>query len=271
LILDAASNLAQVHGKLLNCRLVFFHDKIPLNQSEGSDLVANCLHELGMRVKSWSRGKGLFHYVYLHQMSSNVGFCTTVIGAIPDDYTYEVADWLDGFQRRWIPQRLKPKPVRLTFNRQTSSEAALKLHWRFQKQLCRNLDPDVRVEIEGEARSVADLLQVPYRIREPLGDIVLPHPIRTSTSLSPKTIRKSGLPTLSAFRDGAWEHLQTGWELAEHTDRQREIHQFEARIGRIKADFEEGPARQLEIDRLFQSVSQDAHLRERTWRKWRKP
>lgn len=270
-ILDAASNLAQVHGKLLNCRLVFFHDRIPFDQSEGSDLVAKCVHELGMRVKSWTRGKDAFHYLYLHQLSGKLGFNTTVVGAIPEDYTYDVAEWLDGFHRRWVPRPQKPKPVRLTFNRLTTRDAEVRLHWRLQKQLCRNLDPNVKVEFQGEARSVADLLQIAQRIREPLGDIVLAHPIRTSTSLSPKTIRASGLPSLSAFRDGAWEHMQTGWELDEYSDRQREVHQLEARIGRVEADLEEGPARQLELDRLCQSVAQDAHLRERTWRKWRKP
>ncbi|AZO33548.1 MAG: AAA family ATPase [Mesorhizobium sp.] len=269
-ILDAASFLAQTQRRLLNFRLVFFHDELQLDQTQGADLVAACLHELGMRIKSWTRGRDALHYIYLHQVSGKLGFTSTVAGNISEDFTHEVGEWLEGFFRKSSHFRAAPHAVRLKFHRVVDADAKVRQHWRFLRALCRNLDPDVKVDAGRGSEVILDLLKINVRLREPLGTLDVAHPIRMSSSLSATAMRKTPLPALSAARDGAWDRLQSGWELLEHLDRVRELKKFEAETRRINEEFvNDTNLRDHELERLRQGISTDPHDRERTWPIWR--
>lgn len=269
-IVDAASYLAQAHGKLLNFRMIFFHERLQFDQAQGSELVASCLHELGMRIKAWSRGGENLHYMYLHQVSGKVGFNTTVVGSIPIDYAYDVANWLDGFLHRVRNFQSATDAVRLKFHRIVDADSQLRQHWRFLRNLCRNLDPNLKVEEGGRPRKIVELLKIDQRIQEPHGAPSVAHPIRISSSLSASAMRKTPLPTLSAFRDGAWNELQSGWELQEFFDRRGELRKLEGQIRRIQEEFGNDPdLRASELDLLFRSISKNPYHRERTWRIWR--
>ncbi|MDG4889696.1 AAA family ATPase [Mesorhizobium sp. WSM4887] len=268
-ILDAASFLAQTQGRLLNFRLVFLHDRLQLDQAQGTDLVAACLHELGMRIKNWSRGRDILHYIYLHQVSGKLGFTTTVAGAIPDTFTREVAEWINGFLSKFPGLYESSQGVRLKFDRIVDADACLRQHWRFLRSLCRNLDPDLKVDTHDGPKAIVDLLGIPERQREPLGALAVSQPVRISTSLT-SAMRTEILSTLSAFRDGAYSQMPSGWELLEYGDRRAVLKNFESRVRLISEEFLNDPhLRDHELHLLKKELSSDPHLRERTWTMWR--
>lgn len=268
-ILDAASFLAQTQGKLLNFRLVFLHGRLQLDQAQGSDLVAACLHELGMRIKHWTKGRDVLHYIYLHQVSGKLGFTTTVAGAIPDAFAREVGEWLDGFLRKFTDLSNVSHAVRLKFDRVTDSDARIRQHWRFLRNLSRNLDPDLKVDTRDGPKAIVDLLGIPERQREPMGALAVSQPVRISTSLT-SAMRTEILPPLSAFRDGAYSQMPTGWELLEYGDRRAVLKNFESRVRLKSEEFVNDPhLRDYELLLLKKELSSDPHLRERTWTMWR--
>jgi len=267
-ILDAASFFTQATGKFFNFRLVFLHERMNLDQKQGMQLTVSCLHQLSMRIKAWSSGQENLQYIYLHQVSGSVGFNTTVAGWMPIDMAYDVENWLDGFLQRFGGSNASRDRVKLSFHRMQDERAELRQHWRFLKSLCRNADPTMFVESERRRRPIVELLGIPKRANEPLGQVSLSHPVRVSISLPASS---PPLPMLSAFRDGAWRELKTGWEKREFADRARELKKLQSAIRRISEEFEQNhKLRDSEIEALLRRIPASPHERERTWRVWRR-
>lgn len=270
-ILDAASCFAQATGRLFNFRLVFLHERMQLDQVQGRQLVSSCLHQLSMRIKAWSGNEENLQYIYLHQVSAKVGFNTTVAGWMPIDAAYDVANWIDEFLARSCNSTSAGRGVKLTFHRISDERGELQQHWRFLKSLCRTLDPTLEVESERRRRPIADLLRISKRIREPIGPLLPCHPVRMSISATPYANGTPMFPMLSAFRDGAWRELQTGWELREYEDRSRELKKHQAAVRRLSEQFDHNhDLRDSEIRALARRYPTNPYDRDRTWRVWRR-
>ena len=78
---------------------------------------------------------------------------------------------------------------------------------------------------------------------------------------------------LSAFKDLAWDHIDTGWELDEYRDRLAEAAAREDQVRRIEFIGEEPGALSQqrhveELEALLAKWSKDPHKRPRTWALW---
>jgi hypothetical protein len=78
---------------------------------------------------------------------------------------------------------------------------------------------------------------------------------------------------LSAFDDEAWNHLENGWELHEHSDRRKELEQQIKEVEVNDAKFPKGISkandakRKSELTRLEESWP-EKYDRPRSWRGW---
>jgi len=87
-------------------------------------------------------------------------------------------------------------------------------------------------------------------------------------------LREQRFTPLSAFDDGAWSSLITGWELKERVDRDRDARLRKAQLRELGAlhppseiAYEERE-RRLAIDEWLASWPSDPHLRRRSWQVW---
>jgi len=75
---------------------------------------------------------------------------------------------------------------------------------------------------------------------------------------------------LSAFDDEAWNHLEDGWELREHSDRTEQLEQRKKEVAAIEAKWiskANDAKRESELMRLENSWP-ETYDRPRSWRGW---
>jgi DNA polymerase III subunit gamma/tau len=271
---EAASFLPQVYGRLFNGRLIFLHDRLGFDQIDGAQLVSDCVHEIGMCIKRWSGRSDQFHYIYQHQLSPQLGFNTTLLVSVPAGTETKLDRWLrEKFLAGSQAGCTGKAGVRLHLGMPTSAAAGLARHWRYVRALLRNMDPMLSVALKGEKRQLLDLLQINRRIREPLGAFDVAHPMRMSQSINEKTRRKMLPEPISAFRDGAWSFLTSGWELQEHQDRLRFCEELDAKRAFLnRGDAPDQPLsrrlRELQLEALDAEASGNPRQRKRTWTPW---
>lgn len=147
---------------------------------------------------------------------------------------------------------------------------ALSFHWDVVLNLCAGLDAGVTANDPetGKRRSLLKLLGVHARSTRLLGGPAL---LRVSTLLSEEAITdacRDGLDPLSAFDDGAWTHLKTGWERREYLERMTTRADREAERNLVQQRYGNTPEARTAFDELTQRWTVDPHQRRRRWRGW---
>lgn len=273
----AASALMQLYGLTFNLRIIIRHDELGLDQGRGAALAAAVVHELGQGTKRWTSCRAELHYAYLHQVSEHLGFTTTIIGHVPPQLADDVDEWLfDRFLPRRINWSFPKSAVRLKMvSADLTPKQRVRWHWQLVGLLCRNLDPSLQVRAAGEDRALLAVLGVNRRLREPLGALTLAQPCRVSRTLGQAALKRAdeALPLLSAWRDGAWSHIASGWELEEHADRVREAEERAWKRAVVITDWpgdgvRERRIREMKLAELEASWSRDPHRRSRSWLPW---
>jgi len=122
---------------------------------------------------------------------------------------------------------------------------------------------------------LVELLRIPKRWRSPTGDIRCRKKRLASESLGREAQQLAAgdrMAFLSALDDGAWRHLDSGWELLEHRDREAEIKRRLEDAGRIRGLFDGDDAltiaRCTEELKLLRAGYSDARKRLRSWNGW---
>lgn len=280
---EASSFLVQEHGELLNTRLVVSHDRLGISDpDDATQLISDLTHELGMALRRWSgsshRG---FHFLYVHEPYSapESGFRTVLAAVIPDRYADEAQHWLS---ERFLLKRFggsrEPKAVRMTILQSRNAKRRLQRHLQLVRMLCRMVDPSLQVLDRGQRRTLEEVMGLPQKVALDLpGGLGLTRRFAVSRTMSThaqSTIKAAKLSPLSAFADGAWSYLDTGWELREHEDRTREKQDRRAAEASIRAQWSSiggilSERRQQDaLEQLWASWPEDPKQRLRSWIGW---
>jgi hypothetical protein len=150
-------------------------------------------------------------------------------------------------------------------------------HMQLVRMLCRRVDPGIEVLDNGGRRALADIL----RVRGQCGQSVSGLPKLARRFAVSRTIGRQArreterrLAPLSAFGDGAWHALSTGWELLEHQDRVHEREERARAEALIRAQWPEGGGvlqdrrREEALERMRAAWPEDPRRRLRSWVGW---
>jgi DNA polymerase-3 subunit gamma/tau len=277
---EAGSFLVQEYGALLNTRLSLNHGQLGITDpADGSRLVSDLLHEMGMRLRCWAGREFGFHWIYVHEPPSHLeaSFETHIAASIPERYADQTADWVFSyFLLKRFGAALSPRAVRLKHLQPSTAERRWQRHLDLMRMLCRNMDPAIHVFLAGERRPLTTVLGLPKRYSLGISDVPLRRfaVSRTLSSQAWKAMQKQKLAPLTAFSDGAWENLMTGWELNEYHDRRTEREERQAAEEIIHAHWPDtgsilqNQRRQEELNQLWASWPVDPRRRLRSWQGW---
>lgn len=272
-IWDIGSFLPQEFGVLFNVRLTLRHSMLQIqDQAEAAALVSELTHRLADRVRYWSPTKAC-HWAYQHEADHSGVLRSRLLMAMPDELLGRALDWLAKFMLG--RSRDSNDALLISTRRARSHEDLVRFHWQGIRAMSRCLDPAASARDEkGNIAPLLDLLRIPVRWRGPIG------PMRVQSAGASKWLthhkRRAAaaeMPFLSALREGAWSHLDTGWELAEFNARFGERTRRNDAVERIHilfpgADELSVAMRNEELGQVRQSFATDPKAWPRTWLGW---
>ncbi len=229
-IYEAATFLMQRYGVTFNAWVEIRHAELGIDtDSAAAELMSALGRELGQLLKSWAgsdakgNGSGLLHRIMVHERQPKAGLVSSMVLHVPEGFEARVEAWIfDKFLSRHAPQSWGLDRARsFGFDPHRKRSGQVDAHWALVQRLWRGLDPETRVGSDA----LIDLLGVPARSRRPAG-LVSGRRFAVSQSLSVGKQLEEGdayLAHLSAWRDQAWKHVLTGWELDVHEERERQL------------------------------------------------
>jgi hypothetical protein len=277
---DAASFLVQDYGVALNVRIVLRHRLLGSDAASGAcALVSDLVHELGMTLKRWApRECRRFHWLYAHARGETTGLITTVVAHVPPRLQADAEEWLfDRFLAKRVGWPLPAGAVQMRVTHHKSPPSAMRRHNQLVRLLCRSVDPDAVVRVNGDRRRLIDVLRIPAGTREklsPPGTAQIKRVSKTLGKQARAACTADHLAPLSVFDDGAWDFLMSGWELFEHQDRQRERAERAKAFAALAVQWPQGMGlrqdqmRSEALRALVVSWPMDPKQRLRTWRGW---
>jgi hypothetical protein len=210
-----------------------------------------------------------FHRLSVLEHDEQLGLCARVIIHVPNEPTKEelLKKWLHNWraeQRIKAPRELE---IQIDIKQPQSTTRRVSRHWQCVRWLCAGLDPN------EERLHALKLKRTPRRTA---GIIGKHRRFSTSESLSPKSrdaAVQCKMEFLYAFDDGAWNHLEDGWELHEHSDRREELERRKKGVAAIEAKFPEGTSRANDAKResalaALENSWPEKYARPRSWRRW---
>ena len=277
---DAAGVLGQHYGRWFN-GLIDLNVSAPAAEVDlsASRVITALTHELRLRINDWSgRSAGRpFHWVYRNRRHGGVH--SRIAVHIPYQHIAAAEEWLTG--KEWLVEDTTTITVNARFhNPKPPNPKAREIsrrifHWRCMRELWAAVDPAIlHWASDGTRKPLRELLQLKGKAEasEPM-TIKL---VGASHSLGAK-VRASAeankMALLSAFRDGAWGAIDSGWELLEHRDRLAESVERADQLQRVKHIGDENNElahkRYLEeLDALGAQWPDDPRNRPRTWMPW---
>jgi DNA polymerase-3 subunit gamma/tau len=210
-----------------------------------------------------------FHRLSVLENDQQVGLCARIIIHVPNEPEKEkrLIEWLHHWRAE--QRNIAPRALEIQFDSKQFSSTAQRVsrHWQCVRWLCAGLDPN------DERLHALKLKRTPGRTA---GIIGKRRRFSTSESLSPQTIREAvqcQMEFMSAFDDEAWNHLEDGWELDEHSDRTEQLEQRIKEVQVIEAKFPQGISEAIdakqesELTALKNSWPRK-YERPRSWRSW---
>ncbi|MGY2052696.1 AAA family ATPase [Methylobacterium sp. JK268] len=178
---------------------------------------------------------------------------------------------LDAWARGWCGPHPAARGVVLPRMAPAGETTALAFHWDVALALCGGLSD--RLEVwdctREQYRPLCALLGVRARSSGPVYDVAR---VSVSEKLSDTAIARAceyRLAPLSAFDDGAFAEIRTGWETSERADRVERRLKRTAEIEKIRLRYRDNPdATQAAIETVMRTWSPDPHSRVRSWRGW---
>ena len=276
---QAGTFLAQHHGALLNLRMTLRHDALGIHDhAAGSRLASDLTHELGMRLQDWgASAERQFHWMLRHEADCDGDLVTRVMMSVPSDHLPAAIHWAGNRFLRRRAGKEASSALLIAYRDGGRSEQRVRFHWACVRALSRSLDPaELGRSQDGRRTPLVDLLRIPRRWRGPTGDVRCPKKRLASESLGPHARRLAAgdqMAFLYALDDGAWRHLDQGWELLEHRDRELELRRRREEVGRVWSLFDGDDAltiarRGEELARLRASYPNDPRKRLRWWDGW---
>ena len=124
-----------------------------------------------------------------------------------------------------------------------------------------------------EGLALVDLLKVPSRTRRKVGKIA-GRRYNLSQSIgeqAQRAAKASGMPHLSAWREGAWEQIFEGWELKEHQTRTDLAKRRSYEIGQLEAELRANgdPLHHRSISLVIENKRKNWNIDPKSWpRNW---
>lgn len=267
-LVELASSLIQEHAVCINAKLVI---SSAANSGEWSDQ-ASLAHDICSALEGEFRSLGAEQFAAIWAIEGTRDGIVARVGLyVPESIGPDAHDGLHMLRLwrvRWNEEHpeteirletIPPKTERVVF------------HWGVIRDMLDALSPDVEV-------SDRDLNRTPLRrqlglrpndFREPS---IAPLPLVRSSGLlardAVERAQETGPALLSAFADRAWHMVFSGWEVAEHEDRQREVRRREQLLSDLAVQYEDLAERDRQSELLRQTWSSDPHSMRRSWTPW---
>jgi DNA polymerase-3 subunit gamma/tau len=266
-LFNAASFLLQQYGpRCFNTQMTIPYGLFKLNDvNEDSQFHSDFHREL---LYFFERSFDCeFHRLSVLEHDKQLGLCARVIMHVPSEPAKggeRLTNWLHDWRAEQRIEAPREHEVQVYIRQSPSTKQSVSCHWQCVRWLCAGLDPN------DERLHALDLKRTPRRTAGIIGNR---RRFSTSASLSPKTIRESvqcKMEFLSAFDDEAWDHLEVGWELREHSDRTEQLEQRKKEVAAIEAKWiskANDAKRESELTRLENSWP-ETYDRPRSWRGW---
>ncbi|WP_162987137.1 ATP-binding protein [Sphingomonas paeninsulae] len=277
-IYDAASFLPQQYGVLFNARFRIRHPGHgPAALDSAKKSVSQFVHELGI-FSSRRDPTNKAHWIYAHEQPGGIVY-TEVVAHLPLAAVDLIDDWLTERRKAWFGEdSLYDRSWEIEVAKPGTAKAHVAKHWRMVRNLWRTLDQMRGWKLpNGRLVSVIALLAVPKGIWATSDNMDGTRRLGTSGSIGADVRRAAGsltMPLLSALADGAWDYIDSGWELHEFQDRRNEIASRKRDEDMILAKWpasddalQDRPRREA-ITRLHASWPRDPKDRRRDWEGW---
>ena len=267
---NAASFLLQHYGpRCFNTQITIPYGLFKFNnEKEASQVHSDFLRELLYYFERWFDCE--FHRLSVLEQDDQLGLCARVIIHVPNEpakrelLTKWLRDWR-AEQRVKTPRNLE---IQVHIKPPASTKKTVSYHWQCMRWLCAGLDPN------DERLHALNLKSTPRRTA---GIIGKRRRFSTSESLSLKTIEEAvqyQLKFLYAFDDKAWDRLEDGWELHEHSDRTEQKNRREKEVEEIEAKFPRGISKATDAKRetaltALENSWPKKYKRPRSWQVWR--
>lgn len=169
------------------------------------------------------------------------------------------------------------RPLLVAHRSGSDHDARLRFHWQGIRALSRCLDPTLAERDEkGARRALVDLLKIPPRWLGEIGNVRTVQGMGASKHLTHrarKSVAHGDMSLLSALRERAWSHLDSGWEIAERRARRAERERRDNAIAQVRLRFagddELSIARRAEELRALQaSFDPNPKAWRRAWNGW---
>jgi hypothetical protein len=261
-IWNAASFSIQEFGRPLNTAFSMTASE-PIKAPAG-----RFFHCLEQRLRYWNPSIAeTLPWISVQSRSQLEGYTMVYALPIPSAIQERLIEWFSDHRKHY------PELTSLSANWPTNGQRPIKQHLQLLALCCRATDPRIWVRDDGESRRLLDLVSPASRP----ADSFLPVEGRRVEIAScigrhgQSAAAGDGMAMISAFDDGAFSDLRTGWEVREHEDRtavRRERAIQEARLARNwpankSALFD--LKRAEEIQKLRKS---DPKGRDRSWDPW---
>lgn len=274
-IVNAASFLMQEHGVLFNAAfeirpaLLVRPDTAPVTTITAfrDDLAAQARDwggELHASITTLERdGSGVVGCIVAHLRAPNL------FDSADADSVGRTAAWV----RAWRGGARYPGGDAVAFAPAPEGDrAALRFHWKRTLDLCAGLDERVEA-FDPAIEEYVPLLKL-LRVKARSAGRVLGHPlVEIPAPLSNEDIARdcsNRLEPLSAFDDGAWREIDTGWELEEFKERCATKAERQRRLAVVHQRFgADTPEAHAEVERIRGTWPSDPRRRRRRWCGWR--
>jgi DNA polymerase III delta prime subunit len=278
---DCASFLGQQHGRLFNFKVDLFVKASPERLDAAAKHATTTLtHELGLRIENWAGDGGdrAFHWVYRNGRVDGVHRCLLAMH-VPYQHLEAAQRWIES--RVWridgadevkvVAAGHNPQPR----NTKLKETSRLRFHWARMRELWDALDPArEHWHRDGTRKPLRQLLGLKEKAEasEPMS-IKMTGASHSLSTAARQAAEKNKMRLLSAFKDAAWEEIDSGWEILEYCDRMREAATRDDQMRRV--EYIGSPNNALsqkrhdeELEALLRQWPDDPHDRPRTWIPW---
>lgn len=188
---------------------------------------------------------------------------------LADDVLERAREWLGRYRAKVLEEA---GAAAFYLDLPTAGRGAAR-QWALMRQLWRGIDPSLLLE-EVPA---FERLRIPKSQLRPAGRVPKGRRYNLSHSLSPEERKRQadkGMPHLSAWDDGVWDELFSGWEAMEYKERTAEVRRRERTLAQLEHErLSAGDAlHRRALERIIlderESWPADPHLRPRTRKLW---
>jgi hypothetical protein len=231
--------------------------------------------QLAARLASWGGEllpgipKMPLHRITLLESEAAGELTATIVFHLPDEILDRAREWLGSYRTKILDDG---GAANVYLNFPTAGRGHAR-HWDLVRRLWRGVDPSL--VLDGAPAS--ERLRVPKSQLRPAGQVPKGRRYNLSQSLSPQERKRHadrGMPHLSAWEDGAWDWLFSGWEASEHKARAAETQRRERKMVQLEGErLAAGDAlHRRALERIIlderESWPTDPHLRPRPRKLW---